>query len=164
MIPWNSVQTSISAAAPPAGAAAFIRCLRRYGARASGGRERSFVVREIGYFLDVLGMTNLVVRIENKDRSTFDSQLLDQSSVIRAEGPIFVVGEHFDLIYAKSSAPALLGEGKIHAEGIDLHVRQLAGFLVEPFGLRIADGGIQRWDHAENPDAIPGARQIQRFE
>src|ERR1039457_1407266 len=116
MISWNSVQTSKGAAGFPAGAAAFNRRLRRWGARAAGRRESAFVVREIGYFLDVLRMTNPVVRIQFKNRPALDSQVLDQSSVISAERRIFVVGEHFHLIHAEGSAPALLGERQVHAE------------------------------------------------
>src|ERR1035438_10529645 len=82
---WNSVQTSKGAAGFPAGAAAFNRRLRRRGARAAGRRESGFVVREIGYFLDIFGMTNPVVGIENKNRPALNSQVLDQSSIIGAE-------------------------------------------------------------------------------
>src|SRR5450759_411266 len=71
-----------AAAALPARAAAFARRLRRWGARASGRRKCGFVVREIGYFLDILGMTNPVVRIQHENRPAFNSQFLDQSSVI----------------------------------------------------------------------------------
>src|ERR1035441_7118280 len=101
---WNSVQTSQGAAGFLAGAAAFNRRLRRWGARAAGRRESGFVVREIGYFLDILGMTNPVVGIENKNRPALNSQVLDQSSIIGAERRIFVVGEHFHLIHAEGSA------------------------------------------------------------
>src|ERR1035438_2612904 len=111
MIPWNSVQTSKSAEALPARAAAFTRRLRRWGARAAGGRESGFVVRGIGYFLDILGMHNFIVRIQDENRPALDSQIFDQSSVICAEGRIFVVGEHFHLIHAEGTAPAPLGQG-----------------------------------------------------
>src|ERR1035437_6062837 len=124
MIPWNSVQTSKGAAAFPALAAAFNRRLRRWGARAAGRRQSGFVVREIGYFLDILGMTNPVVGIQHKNRPTLDSQVLDQSSVICAERRIFVVGEHFHLIHGESSAPALLGERQVHADRDDVHARK----------------------------------------
>src|ERR1035438_1546970 len=104
---WNTVQTSKGAAGVPAGAAAFKRRLRRWGARAAGRRESGFVVREIGYFLDILGMTNPVVGIEDKNRPALDSQVLDQSSIIGAERRIFVVGEHFHLIHAEGQGPKL---------------------------------------------------------
>src|ERR1019366_4572930 len=99
---------------PPPARAAFTRPLRHFGARASGRRQRGFVVREIGYFLDVLGMANLVVRVKHKDRPALNSQFLDQSSVICAEGRIHVVGEHFQVIHGEGGAPAFLGERQVH--------------------------------------------------
>src|ERR1035441_665142 len=99
MVPWNSVQTSKGGAALRARSAAHTRRLLRWAARASGRRKSGFVIREIGYFLDVLGMTNLVSRVQHENRTAFYSQFLDQSSVIRSEGRIFVVGEHFHAIH-----------------------------------------------------------------
>src|ERR1035441_8004076 len=49
------------------------RCGRASRARAAGRRQSGFVVREIGYFLDILGMTNPVVGIQHKNRPTLDS-------------------------------------------------------------------------------------------
>src|SRR5665811_1647078 len=98
MIPWNSVQTSkqrprFPPARPPS-LAVYARRLRGRCARGAGRRECGLVVREIVYFLDILDMTNPVVRIQHENRPAFKAQFLDQRSVIRAEGPIFVVGEH----------------------------------------------------------------------
>src|SRR3954454_13912730 len=110
MIPWNSVQTPKDAAALPAHAAAFTRRLRRRGARAAGSRQSGLVIREIGYFLHILGMTNFVLRIQDKNRPAFDSQILNQSSVICAERCIFVVGKHLYFVHTERSAPPLLGK------------------------------------------------------
>src|SRR4051794_40795306 len=98
MIRWNSVRTpNRIATAFPAGAAADIRSL---GAGAARGSERGFVIREIGYFLHVLGMRDLIAFVENEDRPAFNSQFLDQSSVIRTERAILMVGKHLDLVDA----------------------------------------------------------------
>src|ERR1017187_8373439 len=140
---WNSVQTSKGAAGFPAGAAAFKRRLRRWGARAAGRRESGFVVREIGYFLDILGMTNPVVGIQHKNRPTLDSQVLDQRSVIWVERRIFVIAEHFHLIHGKPSAPALLDEREIHADRDNIQDRQSGLFLVAPLSLGVGNRGIE---------------------
>src|ERR1035441_5619918 len=52
---------------PPPARPAFARRLHRWNARAFRRRQRGFVVREIGYFLDVLGMANLVVRVQRSE-------------------------------------------------------------------------------------------------
>src|ERR1017187_3734372 len=143
----------------PLGAAFYVRPLRRCGARASGRRQRGFVVREIGYFLDVLGMANLVVRIQHEDRPALNSQFLDQSSVICAEGRIFVVGEHFQVIHGEGGAPSFLGERQVHAHRDDVHARQVSRCLVETLGLRIAHRRIERWNHADDAHPVAGIFQ-----
>src|ERR1017187_506269 len=133
--------------------------LRRWGARASGRRQRGFVVREIGYFLDVLGMANLVVRVQHENRPALNSQFLDQSSVICAEGRIFVVGEHFQVIHGEGGAPAFLGERQVHAHRDYVHPRQVGRCLVETLGLRIANRRIERRYHADDAHPVAGVFQ-----
>src|SRR5580704_19003350 len=75
-----------------------------------------------------------------------------------------MIGNHLDVIHAVSPAPALLRKREIHAERVNLHVRQLAGFFIKSLGLGVANGSIERRHHAENSHAGPGARQIEWFE
>ena len=60
-------------------------------------------------------------------------------------------------------APTFLGEGKIHADAVDLHVGQLAGFFIEPLGLRIAHRSVERGHYAENPNTASRSCQIDVF-
>jgi hypothetical protein len=70
-----------------------------------------------------------------------------------------VVRQHLDFVDSESAAPAFLGKGKIHAYGEDIDVRHLAGFLVEPLGLRVAHGRIERRHHAEDAHMAAGTGQ-----
>ena len=49
---------------------------------AAGRRQRGFIVRVIRDFLDVLGVLDGVVLVHHENGPAFNSQFLDQSSVI----------------------------------------------------------------------------------
>src|SRR5215469_967475 len=114
------------------GERAFVnRSLCRRSRRVTGGGKRGFVVWMIRYFLHVFGVADCVIPVDHEDGAALDAEFLDQRSVIRAEGAVFVVAQHLDPVHLEIVAPSLLCEGKVHAHGDDVHVRQFGRLFVE---------------------------------
>src|SRR5579872_2643060 len=103
-----------------------------------GGREGGIVVRMVGHLFDILHVADKVLPVEHKNRPALDAQILDQRAVGFAEGTGAMVGQHLDPIHSESSAPALLRERQVHADGEDIHAGHLGRFFVEALGLQIA--------------------------
>ena len=129
-----------------------------------GGGEGGVVVGVVGDFLNVLGVNNFVVLVDDEDGAGFHAPFLDEGAEGGAEGTGFVVREHLDFVDAHGGAPAVLGEGEIHRDGVDGDVRELSGFVVEAFGLSVADGGVEGGDDAEDADAVAGGIEVDGFE
>src|SRR5580700_10433919 len=75
-----------------------------------------------------------------------------------------MIRNHLHMIHSISAAPALLREGKIHAECVNAQLRHLQRFFVEALRLRVAHRCIKRWHDAEYADSMPRTCQIRRLE
>lgn len=118
----------------------------------------------VGDFLDVFGVDDFVVLVDDEDGAGFHAPFLDQGAEGGAEGAGLVIGEHLDFIDAHGGAPAVLGEGEIHGDGIDGDAGEFGGFIVEAFGLGVADGGVERGDDAKDTDVGAGGGEVDGFE
>jgi hypothetical protein len=86
---------------------------------------------------------HLAVLPDDEDRARREAgqrTILDQDAVVLGERVVAKIGQGLDVRDAGRATPPLLGERQVHADCPDLHVAtQLAGFLVEPTRLRVAD-------------------------
>ncbi len=73
-----------------------------------------------------------------------------------------MIGQHLDSIHAEGAAPALLSEGKVHADGDDIDARELGRLFVETLGLQVADRSVERRHHADDAHVGAGFFQVHR--
>src|SRR5215467_5984583 len=70
-----------------------------------------------------------------------------------------MVREHLHIVHTKRSAPALLREWEIHADGDDIHAGKARCGLIELLGLRVANGRVQRRDYADDAHVVSSVLQ-----
>lgn len=129
------------------------------------GGDGFVVVGILGDFLDDLDVLDLVVRVDDEDRAGEEAEFLDQHAVVLAERFGLEVGDGGDFVGPFGATEAFLGEGQVHADGVnDDVVAELGGFFVEAFGLHGADGGIDRGYDAEDARLALGGIQRHGFE
>jgi hypothetical protein len=134
-----------------------------------GGRlrrlESGVVVGVLRDLLHVLRVRELALPVDHEHGARIEPELLHVHPVGVAEGHVPVIGERGDPGGAGRAAPAGLREGQVRAHGHDLDVGELAGFLVEPLGLQVADRRVERRHHGDDAHLAVGAdaRLAQRL-
>src|SRR5580692_2982913 len=68
------------------------------------------------------------------------------------------------MVHAECTAPALLSEGEVHADRVNVNLWKLPRFFVESLGLGVANRGVKRRHDAENSYPFAGSRQVHRLQ